>query len=221
MPSSSAEAWAARRCWARWCARACARPICWHGWRRSSPSTRARLDTLLAADPPDVGTPVHTSSFTGLFDPVGPKDLAARPVLLTAAGGSAKRARVSWHQLRPLFGSFQPSRLPGCASALMPRTATLQTVCCDRRRLNGGWTGPSMGWPPMSAVQGCRQPRELAGQGGRRPCQVSRGDDHTGPLRRLWGGPAETDAHLRRASGTTMPHTARQKIHDSGARAFA
>ena len=38
--------------------------------------------------------------------------LAGKPILLTATGGGQKKAHVSEHQLRPLFGFFEAISLP-------------------------------------------------------------------------------------------------------------
>ncbi|HEY8577306.1 MAG TPA: FMN reductase [Devosia sp.] len=72
---------------------------------------QAVLQKIVSADALVVGSPVYKGSYTGLFkhvfDLIDPKDLAGKPVLLTATGGGEKHALVIEHHLRPLFGFFE------------------------------------------------------------------------------------------------------------------
>ncbi|MBJ3783479.1 NAD(P)H-dependent oxidoreductase [Devosia sediminis] len=75
------------------------------------------LDKIISADALVVGSPVYKGSYTGLFkhvfDLIDPRDLAGKPVLLTATGGGDKHALVIEHHLRPLFGFFEAATLAG------------------------------------------------------------------------------------------------------------
>lgn len=74
------------------------------------------LQRIVSADALVVGSPVYKGSYSGLFkhvfDLIDPKDLAGKPVLLTATGGGDKHALVIEHHLRPLFGFFEAATLP-------------------------------------------------------------------------------------------------------------
>jgi FMN reductase len=76
---------------------------------------KAIIDRIIAADALVVGSPVYKGSYSGLFkhvfDLIEPKDLAGKPVLLTATGGGDKHALVIEHHLRPLFGFFEAATL--------------------------------------------------------------------------------------------------------------
>ena len=76
---------------------------------------RAIVDRMISADALVVGSPVYKGSYSGLFkhvfDLIDPKDLAGKPVLLTATGGGDKHALVIEHHLRPLFGFFEAATL--------------------------------------------------------------------------------------------------------------
>ena len=76
---------------------------------------RAIVEKIISADALVVGSPVYKGSYSGLFkhvfDLIDPKDLAGKPVLLTATGGGDKHALVIEHHLRPLFGFFEAATL--------------------------------------------------------------------------------------------------------------
>lgn len=79
-------------------------------------SARPAFDALLRADVLVVASPVYKGSYLGLFkhlfDLVDPKQLAGKPVILGATGGSERHALVIEHQLRPLFGFFGTQIVP-------------------------------------------------------------------------------------------------------------
>jgi FMN reductase len=76
---------------------------------------RAIVEKIISADALVVGSPIYKGSYSGLFkhvfDLIDPKDLAGKPVLLTATGGGDKHALVIEHHLRPLFGFFEAATL--------------------------------------------------------------------------------------------------------------
>jgi FMN reductase len=82
----------------------------------AGPRARAALDALALADLVIAGTPVFKGSYSGLFkhffDLLDAYDLANKPVLLVATGGSERHALVIEHALRPLFGFFQAQIAP-------------------------------------------------------------------------------------------------------------
>ncbi|HET6500161.1 MAG TPA: NAD(P)H-dependent oxidoreductase [Amycolatopsis sp.] len=82
----------------------------------TGPRARAALDALAPADLVIAGTPVFKGSYSGLFkhffDLLDVYDLATKPVLLVATGGSERHALVIEHALRPLFGFFQAQTAP-------------------------------------------------------------------------------------------------------------
>jgi FMN reductase len=83
---------------------------------------RSAVEAIEAADALIVGTPVYKGSYGGafkhLFDLVRPSALTAKPVLLSATGGTPLHGLVTEHQLRPLFGFFNALTLPTTIFAL-------------------------------------------------------------------------------------------------------
>lgn len=77
---------------------------------------RVAFDDILKADALVVGSPVYKGSYLGLFkhlfDLIDPKQLAGKPVIIAATGGSERHALVIEHQLRPLFGFFGTHIVP-------------------------------------------------------------------------------------------------------------
>jgi FMN reductase len=77
---------------------------------------REAFEAIIAADALVVASPVYKGSYLGLFkhlfDLVDPKQLAGKPVILGATGGSERHALVIEHQLRPLFSFFGTQIVP-------------------------------------------------------------------------------------------------------------
>ncbi|WP_342665157.1 NAD(P)H-dependent oxidoreductase [Kaistia granuli] len=79
-------------------------------------TARQAFEAILDADALVVASPVYKGSYLGLFkhlfDLIDPKQLAGKPVILGATGGSERHALVIEHQLRPLFGFFNTQIVP-------------------------------------------------------------------------------------------------------------
>jgi FMN reductase len=75
------------------------------------------LDAIAGADALVAASPVYKGSYTGLFkhlfDLIDPRELAGKPVILAATGGSERHALVLEHQFQPLFSFFGAHILPG------------------------------------------------------------------------------------------------------------
>ena len=72
-----------------------------------SPPLQAAIDAVLTADGLIAVTPIFSASYGGLFklffDLVERDGLAGKPVLIAAAGGTARHSLALEHALRPLF----------------------------------------------------------------------------------------------------------------------
>jgi FMN reductase len=81
-----------------------------------SPALAEALDSVARADALIAVTPVFSASYSGLFksffDVLEPGTLAGTPVLLAAAGGTARHSMVLDHALRPLFTFLRAEPVP-------------------------------------------------------------------------------------------------------------
>ena len=69
-----------------------------------SPPLQAAIDAVLTADGLIAVTPIFSASYGGLFFDLVERDgLAGKPVLIAAAGGTARHSLALEHALRPLF----------------------------------------------------------------------------------------------------------------------
>jgi FMN reductase len=82
----------------------------------SSEQLQAAIDRVATADAVIAATPVYKAGISGLFksfvDVLDNDLLVAKPVLLTATGGSARHALVIDDQMRPLFAYLRALTLP-------------------------------------------------------------------------------------------------------------
>jgi FMN reductase len=117
------------------------------------------LQKIVSADALVVGSPVYKGSYTGLFkhvfDLIDPKDLAGKPVLLTATGGGEKHALVIEHHLRPLFGFFEAATLAtgiyaGAADFTDGKPSSLPLLARLDRAINQ--FSPLLGWQSADPV---------------------------------------------------------------------
>lgn len=81
-----------------------------------TPAVKDAVERLAAADALVVGTPVYKAGISGLFkafaDVLDDDLLIAKPVVLTATGGSARHAMVVDEHLRPLFAFMRAITVP-------------------------------------------------------------------------------------------------------------
>ncbi|MFJ8827541.1 FMN reductase [Streptomyces sp. NPDC102467] len=81
-----------------------------------SPALAEALDSVARADALIAVTPVFSASYSGLFksffDVLEPDTLTGTPVLLAAAGGTARHSMVLDHALRPLFTFLRAEPVP-------------------------------------------------------------------------------------------------------------
>jgi len=73
-----------------------------------SPRLQAAIDGVLRADGLIAVTPIFSASYSGLFktffDVLERDDLAGKPVLIAATGGTPRHSLAIEHAVRPLFG---------------------------------------------------------------------------------------------------------------------
>ncbi len=70
-----------------------------------SPALRSALDAVRAADGVIAATPIFTASYSGLFKSFFDlfEELAGKPVLIAATGGTPRHSLALEHALRPMF----------------------------------------------------------------------------------------------------------------------
>ena len=72
-----------------------------------SPALQAAIDTVLSADGLIAATPIFSASYSALFkmffDVIERDGFAGKPVLVAAAGGTARHSLALEHAIRPLF----------------------------------------------------------------------------------------------------------------------
>ncbi|GAA2046577.1 MULTISPECIES: FMN reductase [Streptomyces] len=80
------------------------------------PALREALDATTGADGIIAVTPVFNASYSGLFksyaDLLEADQLAGRPVLIAATGGSPRHSLMLDHAMRPLFGYLRTTVVP-------------------------------------------------------------------------------------------------------------
>ena len=80
------------------------------------PQLQAALETVLAADGVVAVTPIFSASYSGLFklffDLVDRDAFEGKPVLLAAAGGTARHSLAIEHAMRPLFAYLKADSMP-------------------------------------------------------------------------------------------------------------
>ncbi len=86
-------------------------------WRKDlDGQAEAVISEIVSADLLIVGSPTYKGSYPGLFkhliDLIDPRELRAKPIIITATGGGDRHALMVEHQLRPLFGFFMSHTLP-------------------------------------------------------------------------------------------------------------
>ena len=81
-----------------------------------SPSLRAAIDAVTAADGLIAVSPIFTASYSGLFklffDGLERDSLAGLPVLIGATGGTARHSLALDHAVRPLFAYLDALVMP-------------------------------------------------------------------------------------------------------------
>jgi len=72
-----------------------------------SPRLQAAIDAVIAADGLIAVTPIFSASYSGLFkmffDVIDKDELAGKPSLIAATGGTARHSLAIEHAMRPLF----------------------------------------------------------------------------------------------------------------------
>ena len=68
-----------------------------------SPGLQAAIDTVLGADGLVAATPIFSASYKMFFDVIERDGFAGKPVLVAAAGGTARHSLALEHAIRPLF----------------------------------------------------------------------------------------------------------------------
>lgn len=81
-----------------------------------SPALRAAIEATTSADGIIAVTPIFNASYSGLFksffDLIDPDELAGKPVLLGATGGSPRHSLALEHALRPMFSYLHTCTVP-------------------------------------------------------------------------------------------------------------
>jgi len=81
-----------------------------------SPTLKAAIDAVLAADGLIAVSPIFSASYSGLFklffDVVERDALGGKPVLIAASGGTARHSLALEHAFRPLFGYLGAAVVP-------------------------------------------------------------------------------------------------------------
>jgi len=81
-----------------------------------SPPLQAAVDAVTGADGLIAATPIFSASYSGLFkvffDVLARDELAGKPVLIAATGGTARHSLALEHAMRPLFAYLNAAVVP-------------------------------------------------------------------------------------------------------------
>jgi FMN reductase len=82
----------------------------------ASPSLRAALDAVVAADGVIAVSPIFSGSYNGLFkmffDAIDRDGFRGKPVLIAATGGTPRHSLAIEHAIRPLFAYLRAAVVP-------------------------------------------------------------------------------------------------------------
>ncbi|HEY7828051.1 MAG TPA: FMN reductase [Candidatus Limnocylindrales bacterium] len=124
-----------------------------------SPSLKARIDQVLAADGLIAVTPIFSASYSGLFklffDVIKHDGLAGMPVLIAATAGTPRHSLALEHALRPLFAYLGAAVVPTAVFAAAEDwgegDASLDHGLVDRIDRAAGQLARAMAGPPRLA----------------------------------------------------------------------